>query len=103
MISEKERIKCAIRHIQTAMDVDPWACDIAVEAMKKHIPEKPMKSLDVDTKSIYRLYCPTCGVKIGNQSSRGGYIVRTYGSEKCCGNCGQAIDWEEKTEDDRSD
>ena len=22
---EKDRIECAIRHIQTAVDVDPWA------------------------------------------------------------------------------
>ena len=32
---EKDRIECAIRHIQTAVDVDPWAKEIAVEAMMK--------------------------------------------------------------------
>ena len=35
-----DRIKCAIRHIQTAVDVDPWARDIAVDAMEKRIPKK---------------------------------------------------------------
>ena len=34
---ERDRIECAIRHIQTAVDVDPWAVEIAVEAMKKQI------------------------------------------------------------------
>ena len=31
---EKERIECAIRHIKTAVDVDPWAVAIAVDAME---------------------------------------------------------------------
>ena len=31
---EIDRIECAIRHIQTATDIDPWAVEIAVEAMK---------------------------------------------------------------------
>lgn len=29
------RIACAIRHIQTAVDVDPWAVEIAVDAMER--------------------------------------------------------------------
>lgn len=37
---EKDRIQCAIRHIQTATDVDPWAVEIAVDAMEKQIPRK---------------------------------------------------------------
>lgn len=34
---ERDRIECAIRHIQTAVDVDPWAVEIAVEAMQEKI------------------------------------------------------------------
>ena len=41
MDSERDHIQCAIRHIQTAVDVDPWAVEIAVEAMRKQIPKKP--------------------------------------------------------------
>ena len=92
---EIDRIESAIRHIQTSTDVDPWAMEIAVEAMQKQIPQKAMKSIDVYDKNLYKLYCPTCGIKIGHGNSRVGYIVKTYGSEKYCGNCGQAIDWEE--------
>lgn len=34
---EKDRIECAIRHIHTAVDVDPWAKEIAVDAMKTQL------------------------------------------------------------------
>lgn len=34
---EIDRIECAIRHIQTSTDIDPWAMGIAVEAMQKQI------------------------------------------------------------------
>lgn len=32
-----DRIMCAIRHIVTAIDVDDWAKDIAVEAMREQL------------------------------------------------------------------
>ena len=35
MTPDKDRIENAIRHIQTANDVDPWAAEIAVRAMRK--------------------------------------------------------------------
>lgn len=34
MIPQKDRIEAAIRHIQTATDVDPWAMELAVDALK---------------------------------------------------------------------
>lgn len=34
MIPQKDRIEAAIRHIQTAADVDPWAMELAVDALK---------------------------------------------------------------------
>ena len=40
MMNETDRIQNAIRHIQTAVDVDPWAVEIAVEAMEKQVPKK---------------------------------------------------------------
>lgn len=36
---ETDRIECVIRHIQTALDVDPWAKDIAIEAMQKMLSD----------------------------------------------------------------
>ena len=73
---EIDRIKCAIRHIQTAVDVDPWAVEIAVQAMERQIPKKPKMPLDA------YWFCPTCGSKI------------EYPFEHCR-RCSQAIDWTE--------
>lgn len=38
MTTQKDRIEAAIRHIQTAADVDPWAMELAVEALKAQLP-----------------------------------------------------------------
>lgn len=32
---DKDRIKCAIRHIKSSLDVDTWAMEIAVDAMQR--------------------------------------------------------------------
>ena len=37
MEHEIDRIECAIRHIESSLDVDPWACEIAVHAMQELI------------------------------------------------------------------
>ena len=37
MEQEIDRIECAIRHIESSLDVDPWACEIAVHAMQELI------------------------------------------------------------------
>ena len=34
---KRDRIENAIRHIQTATDVDPWAAELAVEALKAQL------------------------------------------------------------------
>jgi len=74
---DKDRIECAIRHIQTAVDVDPWAVEIAVDAMEKQIPKKPNMPLDA------YWTCPTCRSKVEHPFDY-------------CKRCGQAIDWEEE-------
>lgn len=89
-ISDSDRIECAIRHIKTAVDIDPWAVEIAVEAMMKQIPKKPKK---IDH---WRL-CPTCYEKNGFSYD---YLVgmkqRGHENISYCLGCGQAIDWEEE-------
>lgn len=71
---EIDRIECAIRHIQTAVDIDPWAVEIAVEAMEKQIPKKPKMPLDA------YWVCPVCGKKVEHPYEH-------------CMRCGQAIDF----------
>ena len=85
---EKDRIECAIRHIQTAIDVDPWAVEIAVEAMEKQIPKEP--TVPVDT-----WLCPSCGEPVEYQQKLGDNVLY-HGQHDFCPNCGQAIDWEDE-------
>lgn len=71
---EIDRIECAIRHIESSLDVDPWAMEIAVGAMRKQIPKKPKMPLDA------YWVCPVCGNKVEHPFEH-------------CRRCGQAIDF----------
>ena len=86
MNTEADRIQNAIRHIQTAVDVDPWAMKIAVEAMEKQIPKKVnYKKEDRFIKnylSIYS-YCPVCEKEV-------------FAGDMFCVRCGQRICWREE-------
>ena len=86
---EIDKIEKAIRHIESSLDVDQWASEIVVEAMRKQIPKKPKK---IDH---WRL-CPTCHEKNGFSYD---YLVgmkqRGHEDISYCIGCGQAIDWEE--------
>ena len=80
MNQEKDRIQNAIRHIQTAVDVDPWAVEIAVDAMEKQIPKKVR--ITTSTKR-----CSVCGRQLSG-------IGNIHPERNYCQRCGQAIDWE---------
>ena len=84
---EKDRIECAIRHIQTAVDVDPWAREIAVEAMEKQIPKDLIAEGDgyADGSMVYdSFYCPSCDHRLEEDE------VADYCPER-----GQKICWTE--------
>ena len=104
---EIDRIENAIRHIQTATDVDQWASDIAVRAMRKQLPQKPVMGYAFPDKlrsAIMRTdpqraeskteCCPVCGRTLGVskfvQAKTGLRLGDPY-----CKRCGQAICWEE--------
>ena len=85
---EIDRIECAIRHIESSLDVDPWAVEIAVDAMKKQIPMKPVKSKKERCGMGYVYHdwvCPSCGRFLAPEPTQ-------TGNHHC--KCGQAIDWE---------
>ena len=83
MNQEKDRIQNAIRHIQTAVDVDPWAREIAVKALEKQIPKKLQNLHRFKGREKCIGTCPTCGYA----------CYSDY--DDYCGGCGQAIDWTE--------
>ena len=92
---EIARIECAIRHIQTATDVDQWAAEIAVEAMKKQIPVKPKEETDKFNDNLWHLYCPSCKNWIGIWNNRVKHgDMHNNSNSHICPCCGQAIDWE---------
>ena len=103
---EKDRIECAIRHLQTAVDVDPWAVDIAVDAMKKQIPRKPVmdyqfsekfrkviERTNIELAKSKTECCPVCRTSLGVSQFVKAQTGQKYGDPHCK-ECGQAIDWE---------
>jgi len=83
MYKWKVPIQSLIDHIKTAMDVDPWAKEMAEELLKMHEP----KHVEVTEQifSIKRGHCPKCGIVMWND---------TY--PHWCGYCGQAVMWNDK-------
>ena len=87
MNKQDDRIQCAIDHIKTAIDVDPWAKEIAVEAMEKQRAEKPHAYADgyADGFPVYDIFkCPACGRQIDDWEEEPHHCI-----------CGQALEWEE--------
>ena len=70
------------------------ALDEAIEALKKEVPQQPMKSIDTFSESLYKLYCPTCGNYIAYGNSRVGTLNKFTKDTDRCGYCGQKIDFE---------
>ena len=82
MTTQKDRIETAIRHIQTAADVDPWAMELAVEALDKQMPMKTMTpELGISPRHPTIMPCGNCGMELEDR-------MWEY-----CPRCGQAIDW----------
>lgn len=77
MMNEIDRIQCAIRHIQTSVDIDPWAMEIAVEAMEKQIPKNPIRN---ERWLGDLLVCPVCNHFFGSVCDEG-----------YCNKCGQKL------------
>ena len=103
---EIDRIECAIRHIESSLDVDSWAAEIAVEAMKKQIPQKPvmgyafpdkirevMKRTDPEKAQTKTDCCPVCGRTLGVSKFVQAQSGLRFG-DLHCKRCGQAIEWE---------
>ena len=85
MTNETDRIQNAIRHIQTATDIDPWAMEIAVETMQKQIPMKPIGE------HYAHMRCPSCNHRI--PSGQGSSSRRR---DNWCNYCGQKILWRDE-------
>lgn len=85
---EIDRIENAIRHIQTAADVDPWASDIAVRALLKQLPKKPYTNVIhyPYTSDLTTVRCPNCKRRLRTRRTQAN-------GDRFCPDCGQAIDF----------
>ena len=92
-MSDRDTIERAIRHIDSCLDVDPWAMEIAVGAMKKQIPMKPTETTNKAWGiAVKQAVCPVCDYYLPHVNFLGDFAGGrriTY-----CDTCGQAIDWE---------
>ena len=73
-------------------EIKKEVCDIAIEALEKQIPKKPIKltyKLLIDAGWIYA--CPNCKMACGENK----YHLEATSDEMYCPSCGQAIDFEE--------
>lgn len=77
----KVPVQSLINHIKTAIDLDPWAQEMAEELLKRHEPVEPEVEIVSENLCVYK--CPAC---------HGSYLRR---KQKYCGACGQAVKWNE--------
>lgn len=88
----------ALEYLKSAREAcNPWAIaaevyNIAIEAVEKEIPQKP---IFVSDSYGSRVQCPTCNASIRNIT-----CTRFRDEPHRCHRCGQVFDWsEEKTDD----
>jgi hypothetical protein len=95
MINDKaDRIQNAINHIKSSVDIDPWAMEIAVEAMEKQIPQKPIRiNKNWEFDGNWSMICPTCKRTLLKRitTAEESYPIFYNKTGHCW--CGQAIDW----------
>ena len=94
---DKIRIQRAIHYITWSVYADEWVKDIAIDAMKKQIPKKPIEKPEKYSKNFWHLYCPSCENWIGIWNSRVKHRdMYNNSNSHICPYCGQAIDWSEE-------
>ena len=69
------------------------AVDMAVDALEKQIPKKPIIKIDNYNDNLNYLYCPTCGILVGRGNKRLNTIdIYNKINKRVCGMCGRVID-----------
>ena len=91
-------IQSLIDHIKTAIDVDPWAKEMAEELLKEQEAElsyREAKSVTHTATKLDDATCPSCGNVVG-EKIRTGAIGQSVMQIRWnyCRFCGQKLDWE---------
>ena len=83
MTDEERRIQSCIDHINSAIDVDPWAKTLATGALGKLIPEKPEPiTPTLHPAGLYMWQCGNCKWSITRKTN-------------FCPNCGKEMLWDD--------
>ena len=88
MTNEERKIQSCIDHINSAIDVDPWAKELAEKALTQMIPIK------TEWEECGAFTFRTCG-KCGTPTS---HILLTNGKtieSNYCTFCGRKMDWDD--------
>jgi len=80
MTEHKVPVQSLIDHIKTAIDVDPWAKEMAEDLLKEQEAIEPEVDVLNEIDRLYR--CPKCHKHF------------FYRKQKYCDQCGQAVKWE---------
>lgn len=93
-MTEKEAIKQIEKNIALIRDYDCTEYDMAIKALEKQIPKKPIEYED----KYYA--CPVCGNPVMHKWEKYPTILnnKKNGLPYCLG-CGQALDWGENPKD----
>lgn len=71
------------------------AVDMAISALEKQIPKKPIIKIDVFNENLWHLYCPTCGTWVGMHNKRLKQTdMHNNTNSEICAKCGQMFDLE---------
>ena len=73
---------CDLCYMQGTTGEHCEAIDIAIQALEKQIPKKPIKSKNQVVRYVNTYYCPICELGIAGTNIA-----------KWCYHCGQKIDW----------
>ena len=85
----KVPVQSLIDHIKTAVDVDPWAKEMAEELLKEQEAVEPY--MDYDGHDVWR--CGNCGATIFHiEHSHADEDWKSYA--KFCRQCGRPVKWE---------
>lgn len=72
-------------------------CDMAISALAKQIPKKPIEKQDKYYENLWHLYCPSCENWIGIWNNRVEHVdMHNTSNSHICPYCGQAIDLREE-------
>lgn len=87
MSQQKASVQSLIDHIKTAVDVDPWAKEMAEELLKRQQPE-PVRIGRFPVENKLFSHCPRCGLTLDEFIHQPSELRPLY-----CPICGQKVKW----------